>query len=89
MYINGVYLNEEDIISNENKFMKKHNNIYISLEQINILKKYNIDIDNYKNFSELMYDIEDCLNNSYDELEDLEWVSESLSDNNYYNNVNK
>ena len=33
--------------------------------------------------------IEDYLNNSYMELEDLESVSEALSNFNYYNNTNK
>ena len=40
-------------------------------------------------YNELMYDIEDCLNDSYEELEDLEWVSQTLSEYNYYNNTNK
>ena len=89
MYVNGTYINEDDIVSNENKFLEKHNNIYITPEQINVLKKYNFDINNSKNYSALIYDIEDYLNDSYDELDDLEWVSETLSENNYYNNVNK
>ena len=82
-------LNEEDIVSLDNKFLKKHNNIYISDEQVNILKKYNIDINNYKDISRLIYDIEEYLNDSYDTLDDLEWVSETLSEYNYYNNTNK
>ena len=82
-------LNLDDIISNEKKFLKNHNGIFISDEQLNILKKYNIDINNYKNISELIYEIEKYLNDSYETLEDLEWVSESLSEFNYYNNTNK
>ncbi len=82
-------LNLDDIVSNENKFLKNHNGIYISDEQVNILKKYNININNYKNLSELICEIEQYLNDSYEILEDLEWVSESLSEYNYYNNTNK
>ena len=82
-------LNREDIIGSESKFLKKHGNIYISDEQKNILKKYDIDIDNYKNISELIYDIEEYLNDSYEVLDDLEWVSMTLSEYNYYNNTNK
>ena len=89
MYVDGIHINEDDVIGSENKFLKKHNNIYISTEQINILKKYNFNIDNYKNYCDLIYDIEDYLNNSYEQLDDLEWVSETLSENNYYNNINK
>ena len=36
-----------------------------------------------------MYDIEECLTNSYGDLEDLEWVSQTLYEYNYYNNTNK
>ena len=78
-----------DIIADDSKFLKKYNNIYISEEQENILLRYEIDVCKYKNINELLYDIEDILNNSYTSLEDLEWVSESLSEYNYYNNTNK
>ena len=89
MNIDDNYIYENDMISNDKKFLKKHNNIYISDEQIEILNKYNIDINKYKNVSELIYDIEEYLNDSYNTLDDLEWVSESLSEYNYYNNTNK
>lgn len=87
--INGVSFSDEELVASEKKFMKKHNDIYISDEQVEILKKYNINIENYKNVSELIYDIEECLNDSYTELDDLEWVSQTLSEYNYYNNTNK
>ena len=89
MIINGINLVDDEIVSSEKKFMKKHNDIYISDEQIEILNKYDINIDNYKNVSELLYVIEECLNDSYTELDDLEWVSQTLSEYNYYNNTNK
>ena len=47
MFIDGRYIDENEIVGNEKKFIKKHNNIYISDEQINILNTYNINIDNY------------------------------------------
>ena len=89
MIIDGISFDNDEVISSEKKFMKKHNDIYISDEQIEILNKYNINIENYKNISELIYDIEECLNDSYTELDDLEWVSQTLSEYNYYNNTNK
>ena len=89
MVIDGKYIDEEDLVSNDTKFLKKYNNIYISEEQKNILDKYNIDVTKYLNISELIYDIEECLNDSFDELEDLEWVSQTISEYNYYNNTNK
>lgn len=81
--------NYEDFVSSNDKFLKKHNNIYISDEQVNILENYDINVDSYKNINDLIYDIEEYLNDSYEPLEDLEWVSETLSEYNYYNNTNK
>lgn len=87
--INDYNLDENEIMGSSKTFLKKYNNIYISEEQIQILKKYDIDINKYVNLNELIYDIEECLNDSYDVLDDLEWVSQSLSEYNYYNNTNK
>ena len=89
MLIDGKYIDEEILVFNEKNFLKKYNNIYISDEQKNILERYNIDVNNYLNVKELIYDIEECLNNSLEELEDLEWVSQTISEYNYYNNTNK
>jgi len=89
MDIDENFLFSNDLISNESKFLRKYNNIYISEEQVIILKNYGIDINNYKNLNELIYDIEVYLNDSSQNLDDLEWVSQSLSEYNYYNNVNK
>ena len=89
MLIDGKHIDEEILISNEKNFLKKYNNIYISDEQKNILERYNIDVNNYVNIKELIYDIEECLNNSLEELDDLEWVSQTISEYNYYNNTNK
>ena len=89
MLIDGKYIDETEIIQNEKSFLRKYNNIYISEEQKEILDRYDIDVNKYLNISELIYDIEECLNNSIDELDDLEWVSQTISEYNYYNNTNK
>ena len=89
MPINEKDLSNINLYGTEKSFLKKYNDIYISLEQIDILKKYNINIENYKTFESLMYDIESYLNDSYEILDDLEWVSESLQEYNYYNRTNK
>lgn len=89
MFVDNVFIPLDDIVASEDKFLKKYNNIYITLEQINILKKYNIDIEKYSSLNLLIYDIEECLNNAEIPLDDLEWVSQTLSECNYYNNTNK
>jgi len=89
MNIDGIYIDENELVSNEKSFLKKYNNIYISEEQKNILDRYDIDVNKYSNVSELIYDIEELLNDSIGELDDLEWVSQTISEYNYYNNTNK
>lgn len=89
MNIDEFNLDLDEVVAKETTFLKKYNNIYISDEQISILKKYNINIEKYMNLNELIYDIEECLNDSFEKLDDLEWVSQSLSEFNYYNNTNK
>ena len=89
MQIDNIELDEGELVATSNKFLKRYNNIYISEEQKNILDKYNIDVNRYQNITELIYDIEEYLNNSLENLDDLEWVSQMISEYNYYNNVNK
>ena len=64
--------------------MDQNNNSYKLLRDI-----YDINVNNYSNISSLIYDIEDILNNSTEILDDLEWVSSSIAESNYYNNTNK
>ena len=75
-------------MADENDFLQKVNNIYISKNEIDILNKYGININNYRNIEELLYSIEDCLNN-IGSFDDLEWVSEKIAEYNYYINTNK
>lgn len=70
-----------------NIFYKKHGNLYLTDEQVCILKKYDIDFSKFNRLSDLIYYIEYYLNNN--NLEDLESVSEELSEFQYYNFTNK
>ena len=83
---NTLYrLFDGSIVSNECIYYRLAN----KLNKQVILDRYDIDVNKYLNISELIYDIEECLNNSIDELDDLEWVSQTISEYNYYNNTNK
>ena len=81
-------MNSDEFVAHEDNFLKRVNDIFISQKQIDILEKYGIDINKYKNVNELIYQIEIILNNS-DQLDDLEWVEENLAEYNYYANTNK
>ena len=84
-YIKEVVANMD---FSENKFCKI-NNMYITKEEKDVLEKYDINYNSCSDYKMLLYLIDDVLNNTYDECNDLEEVSISLSDRNYYNNTNK
>ena len=84
----GDILNFDEFVVQESDFLKKVNGIYITENQVKVLEKYGIDIKQYQNVNELIYCIESILNNG-DSMDDLEWVSENLSEYNYYANTNK
>ncbi len=82
-------LDDKDLYATDDKFHIKHKDFYITKEQIDILSKYDIDINSFNNIEDLLFEIEEYLNDSDTEVPDLEWVSEALSEFNYYNNTNK
>lgn len=69
------------------KLNKIKNNIYLSNKQIDVLKKYNINYLKYNSLSDLIFDIEEILNEEI--YDDLDSVSQELQEFNYYNNTNK
>ena len=81
--------NFDDIIADidNTKLNRIKNNIYLSNKQIDVLKKYNIDYLKYNNLSDLIFDIEEILNEYL--YDDLDIVSQELQEFNYYNNTNK
>lgn len=92
MKINDVDLDINNLvnkINNDNNMLKmRGNGIYLSDKDVNILKKYNINYQNYASLNSLIFDIEQILNEESD-LNDLEEISTKLSEMNYYNNTNK
>lgn len=74
----------------KNNTLNKINNIYLSNKQMHILDKYKIDYKNVVDMNELIYKIEVYIEDNYfDELFDLENLSQELSEFNYYYNTNK
>lgn len=67
-------------------------NLLINEDDINTLKKYDIDVDTFKTIEELLYKIDDLINN-YDldseELDELDYIASTLTERNYYQNTNK
>ena len=83
--------NIDNIVMSTHKDMELNrinDNLYLSNKQINILDNYDIDYKN-KSIDELIYEVEEILNDSYDDLVDLEELSRELSEFNYYHNTKK
>ena len=66
-----------------NDFIKlRKNDIYLSDSDIKVLEKYEINYLNYSNMKELLFDLEEILNNNYVD-NDLEELSIKLAEYNY------
>ena len=66
---------------------KINDNLYLTNKEIEVLEKY--DIDYHTSIEELLFKLEEILNESSGEYPDLEDVSNSISEFNYYHNTNK
>ncbi|MEE3342536.1 MAG: hypothetical protein VZS44_00385 [Bacilli bacterium] len=54
-----------------------------------IISLYGFDVEKYSSLKELIFDIDNYLNDTYEDVDDLEEVLIRLSDLNYYINVKK
>ena len=64
---------------------KINDNLYLTNKQIEVLDRY--DIDYHTSIEQLMFNLDEILNEN--DYEDLEEVSNSISEFNYYHNTNK
>lgn len=79
---------KEDLHKNLHKLYG--NDIYLSDNDIEVLKRYDFNIDKYSNVKSLILDISEYLDDNVGlDLDDLEEVADSLSEFNYYHNTNK
>lgn len=77
----------ENIDFDNNKLQKINDNLYLTNNQIEILKRYNIDYEISNSLRDLMIKIENVLD--YEDIEELENLLTSLTERNYYENTNK
>lgn len=73
--------------------LKKDNGkgILLTSDEINILKKYNFDYMKYSSYSELIFDIDNYINEEgyFNDIDELEIVLDKICEFHYYNEVNK
>lgn len=91
MVINDNEINVKDAIdfANQEELLLKHrkNNMLLSDYQINVLKQNGFDYLKYSNIHDLLFDIEELLNDDYNE--ELDLVSSQISEYIYYNETKK
>lgn len=71
-----------------NKLIKVNNNLYLTNNQIDILKKYNIDYETSVSLRDLMIKIEDILDYE-EEIPELSELLDKLAERQYYENTKK
>lgn len=80
--------NNDQSLNNISRDMhKNYNGILLSDNEVKILNNYGFNINNYNNIKDLIFDLEESLNNSPNE--ELENVLDNLSEFDYYHNTNK
>ena len=81
--------NSDEIVKEIEKNMLKNrdNGLLLSDEHIEILERYGFDYKKYSSINELIYDLEEYLNET--EVDELENILYSLAEFNYYNNTTK
>ena len=79
----------EEFDFEENEHKLRENDLYLSDYQVEVLKRYNLDYHDFSDMKSLLFMIEDILEQSPEELEDLDKVADQISEFNYYNLTNK
>ena len=84
-----VYVDDALKISNYEDLLlkRRENNILLSDYQVSVLRRNGIDYNNFSNIRELMFEIENYLDEYFDE--ELDLVSSQLSEYIYYNETKK
>ena len=84
-----ISLNEAMKLANHDELLLKRrdNNMLLSDYQVSVLNRNGINYNNFGNIRELLFEIENCLDDYYDD--ELDLVSQQLSEYIYYNETNK
>ena len=83
--MNEKYMNELNNVSRD--MHKNYNGIYLTDNEVNILKSNGFDINKYSNIKELMFDLEEEIEES--DNDELDMILSSIAEFNYYHNTNK
>ena len=84
-----ISLDEALMFANHNELLlkRRNNNILLSDYQVSILNRNGINYTNFSNIRELLFEIDNCLDDFFDD--ELDLVSQQLSEYIYYNETKK
>lgn len=87
-----IEYNIEELVSGldfESGKLKNINGLMLTNREIEVLDRYKIDYKNCKNLKELLFEIEEIINDMDIVDEDLDYISYTISERDYYQNTNK
>ena len=85
-YINDVASN---IDFESNSFIKTKNNLMLTKRETEVLDKYKINYLRCNNLKEILFEIEEILNDMDIVDEELDYISQTISERDYYQKTNK
>jgi len=72
---------------NDNKLIQVNKNLYLTNNQIETLKRYDVDYETSNNIRDLMLKIENIID--YEDIEELELLLDKLAERQYYEETKK
>lgn len=88
MKINNEKIDISDLVSQKYMHKEIKKGLFLSDYQIEVLLKYDIDPYKCSGIEDLMFQIDEILEDD-DTLDDLDIISREISEFNYYSNTNK
>ena len=72
------------------QFVTCKNGLMLTNNEISVLKRYSVDYEKCSTLKEIIYLVEDILNeDDSSDLDELEYISSTISERDYYQNTNK
>ena len=72
-----------------NKLNTVGNNLMLTNKEIEILNRYKIDYNKCTSLKEILFEVEEILNDMDIVDEELDYISQSIAERDYYQNTNK
>lgn len=88
MQIDNQNIDIDDLVSNKYMHKEIKKGIFLSEYQIEVLIRYQIDLDKISSVEELIMIMDEIIDEDPDS-DDLEQISKEISEFNYYSNTNK